>query len=105
MQDDEITRLIAEVERLRKALAEAEETLGSGPCYGNIVRTLGIIRAALSAPVQALKERERPVNCRNRLRAEGKPYPKSGCTVCKTGGLTGCPYERAAPPSTPSKEG
>lgn len=35
-----------------------------------------------------------PTNCRNRLKAEGKPHPRSGCVVCKTGGLTGCPYER-----------
>lgn len=35
----------------------------------------------------------RPNNCRNVLRDEGKPYPKSGCDSCKTGGLTGCPYE------------
>lgn len=35
-----------------------------------------------------------PANCRNRLMAEGKPYPKSGCKHCKTGGITGCPYER-----------
>ena len=37
---------------------------------------------------------ERPINCRNRLRDEGKPYPRSGCAVCKTGGLHGCIYER-----------
>lgn len=35
-----------------------------------------------------------PANCRNRLMQEGKAYPKSGCAHCKTGGLTGCPYER-----------
>lgn len=37
---------------------------------------------------------ERPNNCRNALRDAGKPYPKSGCAVCKDGGLRGCPYER-----------
>ncbi|QIV65837.1 hypothetical protein Cp1R7AA1_179 [Mesorhizobium phage Cp1R7A-A1] len=36
----------------------------------------------------------RPEGCRNRLRDEGKPYPKSGCTVCKNGGMVGCRYER-----------
>lgn len=36
-----------------------------------------------------------PAQCRNRLQYEGKPYPRSGCAVCKTGGMTGCPYERA----------
>lgn len=35
----------------------------------------------------------RPTDCRNRLRDEGQPYPKSGCGHCKTGGLTGCPFE------------
>ena len=37
---------------------------------------------------------DRPENCRNRIRDEGiNPYPKSGCAYCKTGGLTGCPFE------------
>lgn len=43
------------------------------------------------------KEQElRPANCRNRLQAEGKPYPRSGCAArsdCKFGN---CPYEKAA---------
>lgn len=42
------------------------------------------------------------MSCRNRLRAEGKPYPRSGCAVCKTGGLTGCPYERSGHLTVPS---
>lgn len=36
----------------------------------------------------------RPANCRNRLASEGKPYPRSGCQHCNTGGMTGCPFER-----------
>lgn len=36
----------------------------------------------------------RPNSCRNQLKADGFPYPKSGCSVCKNGGLMGCPYER-----------
>lgn len=36
--------------------------------------------------------RERPTLCRNALRDEGLPYPKS-CAVCGNGGLMGCPYE------------
>jgi hypothetical protein len=31
--------------------------------------------------------------CRNRLRNEGKPYPKSGCAHCGNGGMAGCPYD------------
>lgn len=46
-----------------------------------------------------------PSNCRERLRAEGKPYPRSGCSVCKIGGLTGCPYERAVHTPAPQPEG
>jgi hypothetical protein len=38
----------------------------------------------------------RPLNCRNQLREDGKAYPRSGCAVCKNGGLMGCPYERAS---------
>lgn len=43
----------------------------------------------------------RPKNCRNRLRDEGQIYPKSGCVVCKTGGLTGCPHEHKDYPAGP----
>jgi len=35
----------------------------------------------------------RPSNCRNRLRDEGKTYPRSGCAYCHDGGLFGCPLE------------
>lgn len=35
----------------------------------------------------------RPAACRNRLRDEGKAYPRSGCAVCKDGGMRGCPYD------------
>lgn len=50
-------------------------------------------------PPAALVQDELPSSCRERLRLEGKPYPRSGCLVCKTGGLMGCPYKRrmAAP--------
>lgn len=33
-----------------------------------------------------------PGECRERLRLEGKMYPRSGCEVCGNGGLRGCPY-------------
>lgn len=133
MQGDEITRLIAEVERLRaqveRVTSDREYIIGFNAGWSEAVAqnlqfptmlrkmwsgsevqrwiddAMAAARSALSVPVQALEGRERPINCRNRLRAEGKPYPRSGCSVCRTGGLTGCPYERAAPPSTPSKEG
>jgi len=36
----------------------------------------------------------KPSNCRNVLRDSGQPYPRSGCAVCKNGGLMGCPYEK-----------
>lgn len=43
--------------------------------------------------IVAASAEARPSNCRNRLRDEGEPYPRSGCNHCKTGGLTGCPFE------------
>jgi hypothetical protein len=55
------------------------------------------IRAALSSPPQERVE-ARPDNCRNRLRDEGKAYPKSGCYSCGDGGLRGCPFERERKP-------
>lgn len=51
---------------------------------------------------------DRPALCRNQLRAEGKPYPRSGCAVCRNGGLVGCPYENRAyhaGQSNPTTEG
>lgn len=45
--------------------------------------------------VEFAHDEKRPVNCRNRLRDEGKPYPKSGCNSCSFGGMTGCPHERS----------
>jgi hypothetical protein len=36
----------------------------------------------------------KPENCRDRLKEEGKAYPKSGCAVCAVGGLLGCPFDR-----------
>lgn len=44
----------------------------------------------------------RPMNCRNRQRDLGFPYPKSGCQHCKTGGLLGCPFEKKLQPSQAS---
>lgn len=38
---------------------------------------------------------DRPALCRNRLKDEGKPHPRSGCNVCRNGGMMGCPHERA----------
>jgi hypothetical protein len=35
----------------------------------------------------------RHVNCRERLRQEGHPYPKSGCNACGGGLLHTCPHE------------
>lgn len=36
----------------------------------------------------------RPKNCTNRLAAEGKAHPKSGCMACQDRLLHGCPYEQ-----------
>lgn len=48
----------------------------------------------LTPPANTAERQPRPERCRNRLRDEGKPHPKSGCAVCKTGGITGCPFEK-----------
>ena len=43
----------------------------------------------------------RPLDCRLRLRDEGKAYPKSGCTTCRTSLATGlrCPHEPTVAPA------
>ena len=51
------------------------------------------ISEAIKEFVEAAASDIRPANCRNRLRDEMRAYPKSGCGHCKTGGLTGCPFE------------
>lgn len=38
----------------------------------------------------------RPANCKFRLMNEGKPYPKSGCEVCRINLVRECPH---LPPS------
>lgn len=38
----------------------------------------------------------RPANCKFRLMSEGKPYPKSGCEVCRINLVRECPH---LPPS------
>ena len=35
-----------------------------------------------------------PNGCREKLRLEGRTYPRSGCDVCGTGGIKGCPYQK-----------
>lgn len=39
----------------------------------------------------------RPATCRDRLREEGKAYPKSGCTACGANIATGLKCKHAAP--------
>lgn len=39
----------------------------------------------------------RPASCRERLREEGKAYPKSGCTACGANIATGLKCKHAAP--------
>lgn len=41
--------------------------------------------------------KEKPASCRERLRLEGKPYPRSGCDSCHMGGMLGCPYDKQRP--------
>jgi hypothetical protein len=65
-----------------------------------------VVRGMLAAAPAASGGEGQPMSppqCRERLMREGKPYPKSGCAVCKTGGMTGCPYEKAVhAPNPPS---
>lgn len=58
----------------------------------------------LGALIDASPKGGSPSNCRNRLIVEGKPYPRSGCAHCKTGGMTGCPYEKAVHMQAPNAE-
>lgn len=81
MNDDHVKdQLFARIEELEKEKLELNEQLD-----------------ALQKERGALQNR--PDSCRNELQAQGKPYPKSGCTVCGNGGMAGCPYE-ARQPST-----
>ena len=57
---------------------------------------LAIDGALYEEPAQNAYLGERPPLCRNALRDNGQPYPRSGCAVCRNGGLMGCPYENRA---------
>lgn len=61
---------------------------------GQISFDEAVDNAMLSASQPKGESIERPANCRNRLHDEGKAYPRSGCYHCKTGGLTGCPFDK-----------
>jgi hypothetical protein len=78
--------------------AHANATINEAHRLGEQIALAHRIRNAPRPPPPPLARPsgERPANCRNRLRDEGKPYPRSGCLSCKDGGLRGCPYERPA---------
>jgi len=38
-------------------------------------------------------EEKRPENCRERLKDEGKAYPKSGCNACHKNAFGTCPHK------------
>lgn len=106
------------IEKLREALAPfaaMADELANEPAWKGVlehdhplagrVSVADFRRAAdtLSQP-EAAGGGVRPSDCRNALRDAGKPYPRSGCAVCKDGGLRGCPYERrtlSTPQNTP----
>jgi len=52
------------------------------------------IDADIDAAIEQDKERKdkRPANCRDRLREEGKAYPKSGCMACRKNVWESCLY-------------
>lgn len=63
------------------------------PAYNrNSDEVLGKDLSVYSTPQPVEESEERPNNCREVLRKQGKPYPKSGCFSCGNGGLSGCPY-------------
>lgn len=70
---------------------------------GHIPYTMITVEMVLAALRPDDARGEKPTNCRNRLRDEGKLYPRSGCAHCKDGGMRGCPFERStlAPDEAP----
>lgn len=50
---------------------------------------------SLSHDLTSKLDDDRPLLCRERLQAEGKPFPKSNCTICGTliRPNWSCPYE------------
>lgn len=82
-------RAIADDAR-RYAYEEAAEYLESrGDTWG-----AEHFRSRCPTVAPELKIDNRPKSCRDRLRDEGKAYPKSGCAHCINGGLTGCPFDK-----------
>lgn len=83
-----------DIEAFNTAKAEAERELGY-TLRDNEFATRVLVQAVRQwEPVQDATPRQHlPENCRERLRLEGKAYPKSGCASCGTGGMTGCPHK------------
>ena len=48
----------------------------------DLAETLNLLRAGLAAAPAAPAADAPPENCRQRLAADGKPYPKSSCAAC-----------------------
>lgn len=76
-----------DIEQFNAAKAKAERELGY-TLRDNEFATRVLAQAVKSRGLESL-----PVDCRERLRLEGRAYPKSGCASCGTGGMTGCPHK------------
>lgn len=95
-------RIAGKAEALAQPMKDYEQGFKAGEQSGRAesehkISELGKKNAELVGKIMqvAFKMPDKPKNCRNRLRDEGKAYPRSGCDYCGTGGMMGCPYERA----------
>ncbi|MCZ8113855.1 hypothetical protein [Silanimonas sp.] len=69
-------KLSAEIAELRETLEKANDAYAQGVTAGRseaLNAQAGVVEARVAVP---------PADCRARLRAEGKPYPRSGCQAC-----------------------
>lgn len=103
---DMATSGIQWLRNIRDGISTPDEALASmDACLTHCRKAADEVQAALSSPASSSPAEKRPANCRNRLRDEGKPYPKSGCASCGNGGMMGCPHERKAPSPAPAQAG
>jgi len=93
MHTQDTRAILRELEELRDQVSELQKALN-----GLILRPatpLVYAEAVAGTPVMSYGTpivSHLPTTCRERLRVEGKPYPRSGCSSCGGVALHGCPH-------------
>jgi len=86
MHTQDTRAILRELEALRDQVSELQKALN-----GLLQRPDPPLSYAEAVPISPVVA-HLPGNCRERLRAEGKAYPRSGCSSCGSIASSGCPH-------------